>query len=144
MFFYFSVCALILLLWVRRLRVCIVCILFVDTSLYASENKGNASNYIWFHLVVALSWLQTLTGVVSYKIYALTSTFFFFFPVWNRWRLRRQGGKFLFPYPEGRLHHSAYFIHYALEKPSVPSPHGSVLFRAAVAFTVHLALLHEW
>lgn len=52
-----------------------VCISFVDVSLAAAfsapENKGNVSNYSGFHLVDALSWLHTWTGVVSYKMYVL-------------------------------------------------------------------------
>lgn len=36
-----------------------VCILFVDRSLYASQNKGNVFNYSEFHLGDALSWLPT-------------------------------------------------------------------------------------
>lgn len=59
-----------------------VCILFCwcvfGNSLYAPENKGNVSNYSGFHLVDALSWLHTWTGVVSYKMYVLAPTSFFF------------------------------------------------------------------
>lgn len=54
----------------------IVCWLIFRSSLSASQNKGNVSNYRGFHLVDALSWLQTWTGVVSYKMYALAPTSF--------------------------------------------------------------------
>lgn len=60
-----------------------VCILFVglssDWSLYTSQNKGNVYNYTGFHLLDALSWLPSWTGVVSYKMYVSGCHVFFFF-----------------------------------------------------------------
>lgn len=74
-------CSLMCVLWVRRL-LCImcVCILFVDLSscrsLYTSENNGNVYSNSGFHLVDALSWLQTWTGAVRLKMNALAPTSF--------------------------------------------------------------------
>lgn len=61
-----------------ELRVClhIVCRRVSGWSLYAPENKGNVSNCGGFHLVDALSWRRSWTGVVSYKMYALAPTSF--------------------------------------------------------------------
>lgn len=64
------------LLWVSRLScVFLFAYCLVDVS-RASENKGNVSNCGGFHLVDALSWQPSWTGVVSYKMYALAPTSF--------------------------------------------------------------------
>lgn len=91
-----------------------VCILFVglssDWSLYTSQNKGNVYNYTGFHLLDALSWLPSWTGVVSYKMYVSgCHVFFFFFPepvmaaMGKRWRRRMQGFLVGFYWPGGQL-----------------------------------------
>lgn len=66
----------------------IVCWLVFGGRLYTSENKGNVYNYSGFHLVDALSWLHTWTGVVGYKMYVPSRT-----SSWSRRRRWRAEGR---------------------------------------------------
>lgn len=58
-----------------------VCISFVDLSLTGAFKLQRTKTLFpivaGFHLVDALSWLQSWTGAVSYKMYALVPTSFF-------------------------------------------------------------------